>query len=291
MDSDGQIGAWIFGGFSMVLRDEIVLAPPLSGHRGSAWLSAPTNSSSFTADINLSLSDSVGGGSFGIWLAAHLGSDGEVNGGPRKFRGLAVLGKVVVDSHSDRFLEVLAFAVDNQDVLNQKYEPFAYLPFSGKCPLSFLIHSRDGVHFKISANNSVVKNIEGNNPPKQFFLGITAMNLKYFTKVSLKSVRFSSSTEFNTTGQITTNLTRNPHISFPSKQKLRSPRFELVNDEVAKLENGTTGTEASFGAVLKVLDEINSVAFDVVSFKELNKFLKFSIQFHFGFIFNDLQDS
>jgi hypothetical protein len=103
------------------------------------------------------------------------------------------------------------------------------------------------------------------------------MNLRYFTKISLLSVRFSAATDFDVVEQINVNLTTSPHIQYQIKQKLRSPRFELLNTETEKLGKGVA-LDTNFSTVLQAVDEVMRGAFDVASFRELNKFLRYNLQ-------------
>jgi hypothetical protein len=281
VDIDGNVDDWIFSGFSLVKSNEIVLAPPLPGHRGGAWLSTPLLSKPFTHEVALTLSCFASGGAFGVWLAAHFGSDGEICGGPRSFRGIAVLGRVVVDENRTQYIQLTALPGNNDDLASVTATPFAVFPvLHDEVNLTIRVSSKDGRSFVVVARTTPKwggkTEILHSNPPNQFFLGITAQNLKFFTKTALRSVRFSNATTFNEEDAVYTKLNPDPHVSFPQTGRLQSHRFELVEEEMGRISDAIP--ESNFSQLLRVIDELNGAAYDVASFKELNRFLQYSLQ-------------
>jgi hypothetical protein len=280
-DIDGNVDDWIFSGFSLVKSHEIVLAPPLPGHRGGAWLSTPVINTAFTHEVALTLSCFSGGGSFAVWLAAHFGSDGEVCGGPRSFRGVAVLGKLVVDDNQSLYIQLSAVAGNNDDIAHIPTTHFAVFPvLQDEVNLTIRVASKDGHKFvfaaRISPKWAGKTEIAHSNPPSHFFVGVTAQNLKFFTKTSLRSARFSNSTTFNEGEAVYAQLNPDPHIDFPRDERLHSHRFDVVEKEIHRISDQIP--ESNFSQVLRVIDELNTAAYDVASFKELNRFLQYNLQ-------------
>jgi hypothetical protein len=283
VDIDGNVDDWIFSGFSLVKTNEIVLAPPLAGHRGGAWLSTPVVNKGFTYEVSLTLSCFASGGSFGIWLAAHFGADGEICGGPRSFRGVAVLGKVVVDENDTQYIQLTSIAADNDDIAAKSDSPpFAILPVPGsEMNLTIHVSSKDGRNYVVAARSSpkwaAKAEIDHPNPPRRFFIGVTAMNLRYFMKVALRAVRFSNTTAFNESDAVFASLNPDPHVDFPRSGRLQSHRFSLLEQEMDAM-NESEIPESNFSHLLHVIDELNAAAYDVASFKELNRFLQQNLQ-------------
>jgi hypothetical protein len=275
-DAWGTIENWIFGGFSMVKSPEIVVAPPLSGHRGSAWLSSPIRKNDLAVDVSLTVSCVTGGGSFGIWLTAHYGSDGEVCGGPRSFRGIAVLGNVVTDANRSHFLQLTAVSANNEDILSLPQEPFAVFPISqSELDLTVRIRS-DSTAFTILAVTSTraggKTEITHPNPPSHFYVGITAMNLRYFSKIALKYVKFSNLTEFSESDAVFAPLNPDPHVPFENPDKYLNPHLNLIQSETPDSLADSPG--ANFSHLMNVIDELNSAAYEVASYRELNRYLQ-----------------
>jgi hypothetical protein len=280
-DIDGNVDDWIFSGFSLIKSHEIVLAPPLAGHRGGAWLSTPVKNNAFTHEVSLTLSCFAGGGSFGLWLTAHFGSDGEICGGPRSFRGVAVLGRVVVDENQTQYVQLSAVAGNNDDIARVSASPFVVFPVVGdEVNLTVRVASKDGRNFVFAARTSpkwaAKDEILHPNPPRNFFIGVTAQNLKFFTKVALRSARFSNSTEFSEEDAVYARLNSDPHVDFPRNERLQSYRFDVVEKEIQRISDHVP--ESNFSQVLHVIDELNAAAYDVASFKELNRFLQYNLQ-------------
>ena len=280
-DNDGNIDNWIFGGFSMINEGEVVVAPPLAGHRGSAWLSAPFTNCVWSSEFSLELADFAGGGSFGVWLTSHLGSAGEICGGPRHFRGLAVFGKLLVNQSLAQFLRISVSVADNEDVTKVNELVLANIPVESKTvQLRIRVSTKNGRFFIVAVNVNgtwqAMKEVEHKNAPQKWYVGVTAMNLKYFMKVGLKSVRFSKDTEFDeSSGYV--ELSRDPHVDFPQpSSKWKSFRFEKLNEEVDRI--GTPNSESNFSHLLEVMDELNAAACDLAKFREVNQFIRHKLQ-------------
>jgi hypothetical protein len=280
-DIDGNVDDWIFSGFSLVKSHEIILVPPLPGYRGGAWLSTPVINTAFTHEVALTLSSFSGGGSFALWLAAHCGSDGEICGGPRSFRGVAVLGKLVVDDAQTLYIQLSAVAGNNDDIAQISTTPFVVFPvLQEEVNLTIRVASKDGHNFLFAARTSPKwagkTEILHSNPPPHFFVGVTAQNLKFFTKTSLRSARFSNSTAFNEDEVVYPQLNPDPRIDFPRDERLHSHRFDVLEKEINRISDQIP--ESNFSQLLRVIDELNAAAYDVASFKELNRFLQYNLQ-------------
>ena len=172
-ERDGNIGNWIFGGFSMIKETEIVIAPPLAGHRGSAWLSSPFENSAWACEFTFELGDFCGGGSFGVWITSHLGSAGEICGGPRYFRGLSVFGRLLTAENQSQYVQITAAVVDNEDVMKVNEIIITTAPVvSPKLNLSIRVSSKNGNLFTIAVKSDSVwigmKEIEHPHPPHKF---------------------------------------------------------------------------------------------------------------------------
>jgi hypothetical protein len=103
------------------------------------------------------------------------------------------------------------------------------------------------------------------------------MNLRYFMKVALRAVRFSNTTAFNESDAVFASLNPDPHVDFPRSGRLQSHRFSLLEQEMDGM-NESEIRESNFSHLLHVIDELNAAAYDVASFKELNRFLQQNLQ-------------
>ena len=269
----------------MIKETEIVIAPPLAGHRGSAWLSSPFENSAWACEFTFELGDFCGGGSFGVWITSHLGSAGEICGGPRYFRGLSVFGRLLTAENQSQYVQITAAVVDNEDVMKVNEIIITTAPIvSPKLNLSIRVSSKNGNLFTIAVKSDSVwigmKEIEHPHPPHKWYVGVTAMNLKYYMCVSLTAVRFSRNTTFEESkGYV--EMSRNPHIQFggnTENSRWKSVRFDKLNEEAKRI--GTPKSESNFSHLIEVMDEVNAAICDLASFREVNYFIRSSLQPH-----------
>jgi predicted GH43/DUF377 family glycosyl hydrolase len=148
-----------------------------------AWLSVPILSRGLTAEINVSLFESGGGGRMEIWLASEPASLFKPAGDPRK-------GLVIICEVKGPFVGISAVSVDDEVVSVMEHSSLTMIGTSNGTPtLHLLVHSDDGIDFAVWAN-AVSEKIRLKHTSKKLFFGINAMNLKECTKFDLDSVVF-----------------------------------------------------------------------------------------------------
>lgn len=279
-----MIGAWTFGGYALVRKNDIVIAPPLQGHRGSAWNGIPMIGSTWSYDVVLEISQLNGGGSFGIWTTSDFGADGEICGGPRVFSGISILGKIVIDENNQHFADIYAFTNDGSDSINklQNQEPFVTIPLVNETQLlTIRVSNNEGkisVFTKLNLENAWNGKAEiSYKSESPLFLGITAMTLRYYSCISLFRVFFDQNNKYDEDKAIYTILSRNPHVNYENVGPLKNIRFNLTSnivEEKKKKLNSSPVPDAKLETLLNEIDELNAAVYEVASFKDLNRFVK-----------------
>lgn len=286
-DLNGNIGTWSFAGSVMIMKDLIMLTPPVQQKFGCAWTRAEI-SENWAAKFNFRVHKGTGGGGLGIWLIDQYGSYGELHGGPATFKGLLV-SITVRDNNDDNNTHSLVFHVVenmggeqiNVSLLVADYEMQFHHRFD--IPLHIGIENGD-ISIYCSGENEeeppliIKKHI--NISLQQKFLGITAASEEMTSRVDLNYIKFVD-------GVGSKLIKENVHLNkkvitgnLPnSKPSLyRNPIFVKMSQETATLKHGNIKTRANtFEQVLDIIDEINGATYDIASFKELNNFITSSI--------------
>lgn len=282
-DLHGNIGTWSFAGSFVILKDIIMLTPPVQHKFGCAWTRADIPETDWSANFNFRVHKGTGGGGLGIWLVENYGSYGELHGGPATYKGLLV-SITIRDNDDEMNTHSLIFHVienNGADKINVTLiESDFEMQFHHRYDIPFRMEISDGkIRLYCSGENE-------SNPPlllekainislKQKYLGITAASEEMTSRVDLNYVKFTQGVE-KTVKKETDYLQRIVVNGYTSKPNTiyRNPVFKIMTKETEAMRRSTEkNRENTFENVVDIIDELNKVTFDVASFKELNTFV------------------
>ena len=276
LESKNKVGFWELNGFSVVHDDYILISPPIQFTRGSLWTNLEFPDKDWSVQFELGISEGTGGGGFAIWFIDKYGADGNLYGGPSKFRGIAVSGSVqTVSDQTQISFKLLqdhgtlefhkALDSDATIYLNEKTHVNITLRVSFQSGFMYLHYiSEETNDWKQLCKMLVKVDISKN------YLGITAQSDQQTSRFDLYSLNFSiiensrkdASIEHHSTG----------HYSPEFTLRLRNPKFHQVLIEMGRKEE-SPDSESTAIQLLDVIHEINGAVYDAASFSDVNNFV------------------
>ena len=284
VDGQRKVGIWEFSGFATPFDDQIILSPPIQYSKGSIWSSFKFPDESWHIDLDIGISDGTGGGGFGLWFVKNYGADGNLCGGPPKFKGIAVIGvvsqvneqicidfKVIQDRYGmmvfDKKVDTDVYVLLNQE----KRLTLSVLFEDSKMILRYL---NDSQRWVMLSETLVMAEISNN------YFGISSQSDRLTSKFNIYSINISLAEEIRQ--NVKMGHAANGHFEPSSFSSLRSPKFNkmlLEYERYDKREKSTIfpTTEANAEYLLDIVNEMNNVMLDVASYSYVNDFVQNTI--------------
>lgn len=271
-DADGNVGAWQCNGGAVVSASHIMLSPPVKFSRGGAWTGAVLPEDGWAAKVELSF-DEIGGGGFGIWVIDNYGDAGALCGGPTRFRGIGLIGRM---KHENGFLMADLNLLENNG--NVDFGNVQHM----KADTSFIVSENKHVFIELSFRNGMMNvSVDNSNLGKlrlkmerkislsisNFYFGITSQSEKSPTKFDLYSVQFRANRGVtgNRKDMIMKVVDKNGHFQPVLEKGFRN---EKLNKLIEPFSGNPTCDD-----VLGAIEEVNEVNSKVATFKDVNNFV------------------
>lgn len=283
LDNEGKINHWEFGGAALVQDMSVTLVPPIQFKRGSTWtnIQIPTGIWSIKAIFSISQGD---GGGIGLWITDKYSVSGELNGGPRVFRGIGCLltrieagetiGLSLVHNKGTKVIEMakltnpdrkIAFSEDDHVIVTMKFNDYEK---------TVSVELENGDHRISIKDKPLTIDIT------DLYIGITAQNNGFVSRVDLMTVRFDIDGDMAHSHERDVSFTDDvPSGNYQPEMRtrLRNPVFVKTTKVLDRRDENRgkfTSDVIQTNEVLDVVKELTTASNSVASFKELNEFVR-----------------
>jgi len=285
IEEDRKIGYWSFGGQSIIQESQVMMVPPIQFTKGYAWTNVEIPQGDWSILYEMQVSEGTTGGGFAFWFTDKYGADGPIHGGPSVFRGIGIAVSVV--QLNDDTSRLAFYYLHNKGStsfdIKDLPDPLDVVQFSKRKKILIEVDF-SGNKVTVSAStdpHTHMKQVfsqEFSVDLSQNYIGITAQSDVYTSRIDLYSVKFTVNKISESQREVSFGHNAPSGYYTPADSSLfRSPTLKLTSKELEKLNEGIE-SESDADTVLKIIDELNSASSYVASFKDVNGFVRNTIQ-------------
>lgn len=286
-DANNKVGHWSIAGSSLIMEDQILLVPSVQFKKGCMWTNCQLPKDKWSVQVDMQFYQGNGGSDIGVWFIDRFAADGDFFGGPKAFKGLAVLIRAEGDDENNRTLKFYIRESIGEELppntLDQPDGIFYYDP-NEITPIDFEFRGKTITIRSVGDGSDdllLVCRKDFTVNLKDAYMGITAMNNQLSMRVDVSCIIFETSADTIKMSDI------KREVNFDSQQfsgktaqaeGLRNPHLKRVRELAAELKNGTeNGREATAEDVIAIADELTMASFDSISYAELNSFVTYQL--------------
>jgi hypothetical protein len=284
---NGKIGFWELGGSATRYDDCIMLVPPIQFKRGSIWSNVELPTDPFSIDYIFRVHEGTNGGNLAFWYVDRYGADGDLAGGPRIFRGLAVIMTVRRSTRgSQASLGWHVIQHSEQTALipeTEMVQPGLVIPWSrtGPSTLSIAFTADRHLVITLTAGTDRIPIYDGEVTADLAgaFIGLTAQSDIFTSRFDLEGIKFNLVKSSRPREGVSFGDERPKSNYIPEKEAaLRNPAFiKTIQVLMAQLQNvraNFTDSEIPADEILTVVDELIRASNTVASYSELNDWVR-----------------
>ena len=271
VDINNTVNMWEYNGGVVVNTSSIMVSPPLKFCRGGIWTSSMLPEESWSVKVELGFTE-ISGGGFGIWVIDNYGDVGALSGGPVRFRGIGLIGRISCDNDiysvdlsllenngKVNYDDEKKLKIDNSFVITDNMHVFIELSFNGN-DVTVRVDNSNGRKLKKMIQKKISLDIS------KYCFGITTQSNHLPTRFDLYSVQFKANKDITKRNErIMKMMNKNGHF-----QHFLERRFK--NENLNKLIEPFSGSP-SYNDVLVAINEVNEVNNNVATFKDVNNFV------------------
>jgi hypothetical protein len=282
---DGKIGLWELGGSAIHTDDAIMVVPPLQYRRGSLWTNLEFPQGDFSIDYKFRIYEGTNGGNLAFWFIDRYGADGDLGGGPRNFKGVAVIMTVRRSTRgSQQSLGWHVIQHSEHSTLipdTEMVQPGLVIPFTRTSAVTLTIAFKGGdLKIVLTAGTEKTPIFEGKVTVdlSTAFIGVTAQSDMFTSRFDLEHIKFTLPKSSREREGVSFGEDRPKSNYLPETDAaLRNPVFVKTIQALLTQLNGTGSFTNAVIATEDILDVINELTYasnSVGSYKELNDWVR-----------------